>query len=203
MPPDGQHMDRRVRRTRETLKSALLHLIKQKDFNSITVSDIAEEADFNRGTFYVHYRDKEELLTELIEEIIHGVSQRYVMPSEASEYKIDYNQEKPGSLPFFTYILENSLFFKVMFESKQLEGYIHNQLFQTLQKYLSERMTYLSDNDERMSSDEDIYVIYLSSVIIGVVRFWIKNDFQYSPEQMAKQFNYIALRKPLQSMFPS
>jgi AcrR family transcriptional regulator len=54
--------DRRVRRTHELLRGALVTLIKEKGYDRTTVQDILDEADVGRSTFYSHFRDKEDLL---------------------------------------------------------------------------------------------------------------------------------------------
>jgi AcrR family transcriptional regulator len=54
--------DRRVRRTRELLRSALLALIAEQGYDRTTVQDILDRADVGRSTFYDHYRDKDDLL---------------------------------------------------------------------------------------------------------------------------------------------
>ena len=54
--------DRRVRRTHELLRAALLELIQEKGYDRITVQDILDKADIGRSTFYAHFRDKEDLL---------------------------------------------------------------------------------------------------------------------------------------------
>jgi AcrR family transcriptional regulator len=54
--------DRRVRRTRELLRGALLALIQEKGYDRITVQDILDRADVGRSTFYAHFRDKDDLL---------------------------------------------------------------------------------------------------------------------------------------------
>lgn len=54
--------DRRVTRTKRRLKQALLELIDEVGYDSITIEDLAERADVARSTFYSHYSDKEELL---------------------------------------------------------------------------------------------------------------------------------------------
>ncbi|MCB0141244.1 MAG: helix-turn-helix transcriptional regulator, partial [Caldilineaceae bacterium] len=55
-------VDRRVRRSRKLLGEALLELVVEKPFGDITVQDIADRADMNRATFYLHFQSKEELL---------------------------------------------------------------------------------------------------------------------------------------------
>ena len=54
--------DRRVNRTIESLRNALIELIVEKHYDSITVQDIIDRANVGRSTFYTHFRDKEDLL---------------------------------------------------------------------------------------------------------------------------------------------
>ena len=53
--------------TQQLIKEAFIHLINEKGFNSLTVSDITREAGVSRGTFYVHYTDKFELIKSVIQ----------------------------------------------------------------------------------------------------------------------------------------
>ena len=62
--------DKRIRRTKKLLRQALTRLMQQKDFQSITVTDVVREADINRGTFYAHYRDVYDLRERIEEEMI-------------------------------------------------------------------------------------------------------------------------------------
>jgi len=59
---DNARVDRRVRRTRYAVPNALFELMLEKDYDDITVADIAERADIVRSTFYMHYADKEDVL---------------------------------------------------------------------------------------------------------------------------------------------
>jgi AcrR family transcriptional regulator len=61
--------DRRVRRTRQLLRNALLALIREKGYDRITVQDILDRADVGRSTFYAHYRDKDDLLDSGFDDI--------------------------------------------------------------------------------------------------------------------------------------
>ena len=62
--------DKRIRRTKKLLRQALTRLMQQKDFPSITVTDVVREADINRGTFYAHYRDVYDLRDKIEAEMI-------------------------------------------------------------------------------------------------------------------------------------
>ncbi len=74
-PPD-KPQDLRVRRTHLLLRKAFLDLMTEKDFQSITVQDIADRAMINRATFYDHFVDKYALLEysvrELFKETLHS-----------------------------------------------------------------------------------------------------------------------------------
>ena len=59
---DAVKVDRRVRRTRELLRQALVSLILERGYEHLSVQDILDRADIGRSTFYAHYRDKDQLL---------------------------------------------------------------------------------------------------------------------------------------------
>jgi AcrR family transcriptional regulator len=63
---DCEKLDPRIRRTRQLLQDALKRLLEEKEFDKITIQEIAEAATLNRATFYAHYPDKFALLEELI-----------------------------------------------------------------------------------------------------------------------------------------
>lgn len=65
---EGKRRDRRVLRSRQALIEAFRALLEEKAFSEISVYQISERADLNRGTFYAHFSDKYELLEQLIRE---------------------------------------------------------------------------------------------------------------------------------------
>ena len=84
------NMDRRVRKTRRVLRQCLTTLLKEKKIQEITVREIAEMADINRGTFYLHYKDVYDLMEQIenelmaeLEEVLnhHSVQDLMVQPS--------------------------------------------------------------------------------------------------------------------------
>ncbi len=77
-------VDLRVRRTRHLLQQAFMELMAEKDFQAITVQDIADRAMVNRATFYDHFVDKYALLTTSITEMFKKTLHRTV--PEAFDY---------------------------------------------------------------------------------------------------------------------
>lgn len=69
--------DRRTLYTRMVVKDALLELLKEKEFSTITVTDICRVAEINRGTLYLHYKNVSEILDELFEDAMGNVNGVY------------------------------------------------------------------------------------------------------------------------------
>jgi AcrR family transcriptional regulator len=70
-PPE---VDRRTRRTKRALQTALLNLAEEKDLQSITVREITDRADINRATFYQHFRDKDDLISSALDALFEEVT---------------------------------------------------------------------------------------------------------------------------------
>ncbi|WP_227494676.1 TetR/AcrR family transcriptional regulator [Bacillus mycoides] len=66
----------KVAKTRELLRTTLLDLIEEKGFDSISVRDITLKAGLNRGTFYLHYRDKHDLIERTQNELLKGLHEK-------------------------------------------------------------------------------------------------------------------------------
>ena len=62
--------DRRVRKTKRALRTALAELITQKELRHITVQELADRADVHRATFYLHYQDVYDLYEQTGRKII-------------------------------------------------------------------------------------------------------------------------------------
>ena len=69
--------DRRTRYTRSAIRQSLLTLMQQKPFAKITVTEICRLSEINRGTFYMHYYDLEDVLDDVIKEMIRDTTQLY------------------------------------------------------------------------------------------------------------------------------
>src|SRR6266545_463064 len=68
-PTKHNRTDRRIQRTRQALHTALLELTREKGYDSISIEEITDRANVGRATFYLHYKDKEDLLLELFSEM--------------------------------------------------------------------------------------------------------------------------------------
>src|SRR5215213_10781775 len=125
-PTKGNKTDRRIQRTRLALRAALLELTKEKGYDSISVEEITERANVGRATFYLHYKDKEDLLLEEFSEMANEKVQVLTeIPFsdwlQSQENTIDSGAKRPAPplLIVFEHIYDNSQLYYILLKSEK------------------------------------------------------------------------------------
>ncbi|UZM97271.1 TetR/AcrR family transcriptional regulator [Lysinibacillus sp. MHQ-1] len=109
-------------RTRQLLRDALVELIDEQGYEKITVQDITQRATLNRATFYLHYRDKLDLLYQSSEEILHElVGSIHPTVEEKKDFDLlpHYDQPHETFMHLFEQIALNSKLYKVYLTEKR------------------------------------------------------------------------------------
>lgn len=186
--------DRRVRKSQEAIKTALIELMMEKDFDQITIQDISDRADVSRRTIYLHYMDKFDLLDKLMEEHIDEMRDL----CEATDDDADY---KDSALVWFEYLESHDLFFSAMLKSKG-SLFFHHRLLEFFLQELGERDYDIPvGNSPQVAEGEEVDFQFLGSAIVGVVEWWFKHDKPYPPSFMAQRLGALLelnLRRILQ-----
>ncbi|WP_082882250.1 TetR/AcrR family transcriptional regulator [Paenibacillus swuensis] len=181
--------DLRVIRTKESIRQALVDLINEQGFESVTVKDITVRARINRGTFYAHYQDKFDLLTKCEEEIMVDMSRitQQEFPDVIAALETDTQTLTPFSLTvsLFEYLNINSEFMKAVL------GPRGDLSFHTkLKEFMWE--TLYGNNSNAFIKEENSLVpgmylsAYMGTAIIGVIQQWLESGRQESPQEMAR-----------------
>ncbi|WP_211748230.1 TetR/AcrR family transcriptional regulator [Paenibacillus sp. Marseille-Q4541] len=174
--------DRRTKRTRQALQTAFIELVLEKGYEAVTIMDIATRADYNRGTFYNHYVGKEELLKEIEEQFLLGVSQALLEPYQGME-RVQANQIYPSTLRLFEHIEQNkNKFLALLSVNNQLGNAIYNLLRNSMRKEMHIEMDVAG-----ISMDYEIMLSYRMSACVGVIMYWAETGFKYSASYMAEQ----------------
>lgn len=152
--------DKRIRRTKKLLRQALTRLMQQKDFKSITVTDVVREADINRGTFYAHYRDVYDLRERIEGEMIADFRSMIagLRPSETASLQ-------PVLSRAVDYLEENREIVTALTRVSGVEGF-GKKLIDVLEECRLDGMPY--------RSVEDVYVArFLAMGLVGMLEKWI------------------------------
>ena len=102
--------DARVRRTRDALGDALIALMQEKPFDTITVQDVLDRAHVSRSTFYSHYSDKDDLLMSDADEFFQALSMALSQHDEKSDRVFPVRE-------FFAHLSDVQPFFKALVKS--------------------------------------------------------------------------------------
>lgn len=169
-------VDRRVLKSQEAIKRAILELMAEKNFDDITIRDISDRANVNRGTIYLHYTDKYDLLDKLIEEHINNLRKLCHTASEMSF--------KEGNYIWFEYFADNHLFFSTMLNTKSAAYFRSRFLDLVIQEYGVE--VDVNEGKNRGLSEE-IILQFFGSAVVGTVEWWFRNGMPIPPRVIAEQ----------------
>ncbi len=171
--------DRRVRKTKQAMYDALALLLSEKPLNSISVREIAELADINRGTFYLHYRDVYDMVDQLQEEIFERFN------SIVDSHESDSNSEEelfPFLEELFSLLRDNARLARVLIGKNGNAAFV-DKLKQTVRdKCFANARKALGVKDvERF----DYFYQYIVSGCIGIFSAWLNGGMRDTPTEMA------------------
>lgn len=172
-------VDRRIRKTKHQLRQSLTALLKEKPVQDITVRELADLADINRGTFYLHYRDVYDLLNQIEEELLGEL--------ESVLEKYQPGNILPNISKIFTEVYElvqrNSEIVGILMGDNGEWNFI-NRLNQIL------REKCLRDWVERFRAEShetfDTYYVFITSGCMGLVQYWLTNGMKETPRELAE-----------------
>lgn len=178
--------DRRVRRTKQLIKQSLIELMQEKSFNEITVKDITERADLNRGTFYLHYVDIYDLLNSIESEFLVTIEKIILTYHESSTQLSCFELLKE----VFSYIETNRELFEALLNSDVEEAFLTK--LQSLIRTLGLDLMQVTYEDTSLPH----YSYFLSFVlngVLGVTEQWFKNGMDLSSSEMATMIDHFII----------
>ena len=182
-----EKIDRRTSRTRRQLRDALMALILEKGYDAVTVEDITSRADLGRTTFYLHYKDKEELLLESIDVIANDLKAQVDLLGSARG-GIE-NQPKPIHMAFH-HAAENADLYRII-----LQGEGATKTATRLRRIISSGVIEFLQARAQISPDipakpELLQMIadYFASALLGYLTWWLEEGTPSQPDEMADRF---------------
>lgn len=175
--------DRRIQRTRRVLRDALMALIMEKDFDAITIQDVADRADVNRATFYLHFKDKQDLLFRSMQEIFDDLVARMKPPPTGENFRLDVPPE--GAASMFRHIAENADFYRVALGEKGIASFLA-RVRTFLCEVSSRRLLQLQPDRKQYRIPVDVVASFSAGAIIGMTIWWLNSGMALTPEAMAE-----------------
>lgn len=174
-----KRVDRRIRRTKRLLRQALAELMNEKEFKDITVKEITERADLNRGTFYFHYTDTYDLKDKIENELIDVFRENLdsYQPTEDNHSVQDIAASVLG------YIRENWFIIRTLFRDTTGES-LRSKLMRVLEDTIYRvQVTHIQGENDH----ERKYICrFLANGIVGMVAMWLEQEKEGSLEEISR-----------------
>ena len=183
-------MDRRQRKTRESIFAAFTALLEKKDYSHITVGEIIEQADVGRATFYAHFETKDFLLKELCEDLFCHVADYAV--SAKPQHKHIFQCDTQGSvfLHLFEHLLKNDNHILDLLSCRNNDLFL--QYFKYHLRKLAISQIEFFEARKNPKLPDSLWIDHICSTFVETVRWWIDNGMKESPETITEYF-YLAV----------
>lgn len=164
-------------RSRKLILSALVDLLQEKPLEKITVTDVVNRAQINRGTFYAHYADIPDVVDRLLQQTLFSIREALT--------------QQPGSLGEAVHalmtqirkILEEDLFFSQKVMNSSAASLMQERLVQIVVEYL------LQNRDAFYSGDPKQYELWIrfgAGGLSNLFRDWFEGKLPYTLEELTR-----------------
>ncbi len=176
--------DKRVRRTHERLGSALIELIQEKPIDDVTVQEVLDRASVGRSTFYLHFRDKNDLLLSELEKFLEMMSTALSIRKEESRRVVPVAE-------LFAHIGKQKKIYRALADSGRL-----NDFFDLAQGYFSRGIEQRLRESKRLPKlpqrELAVRAFALAGSLLSLLRWWLNRGAKEPPGEMDELFHRIA-----------
>ena len=176
-------VDIRVQKTKERLKEALLSLMKSKKIDRITISEICRVSGINRNTFYQHYSDIRDLLSEVEGDFMTSLFSSVRISGES------INSVKEIMVLLLATIKKNQDICLLLLSDNGDKDFLRNILMFALPSAVENWVKELGMDKESAV----ILYYYVVGGAVNVIEAWMKNQFEAEIDDVAEKLNAVIL----------
>ena len=173
-----EKIDRRIIRTKQQIRQALIELLSEKGENNISVRELAQRANINRGTFYIHYKDTHDLVEQLVDEAVKkllGVCKRHPPAQTPRE-----------SYPFLTDLFEtlqsDPQLFTILLGTTGSHAYSERICVTIQENFLDDLLSVFYSADPKQRQVASGFIV---SGCLHEALNWLEHGMKESPDEMA------------------
>jgi AcrR family transcriptional regulator len=185
----ARRLDRRVQRTRKLLQDALMNLILEEGYDAISIQDITDKANLGRATFYLHFKDKDELLLEVMAHFIDDFMAQVPQLSEA-QWRLE---DTKAVIKLFDFAAQHYDLYRILIIGSG--GITANR---QLQHSVAENIKACIEKDiEELGAapvvPTDFIANHFAGSLLSTIYWWLDHDQPYTVEEMAEMFQKVSL----------
>ena len=170
--------NRSVRNTKKKIQDGLLTLLQKKPINQITVKELTELVDVNRGTFYFHYTDVYDLLYKTEDRFFNDFN----TVLNGKELKSS-DEMFPYLVEIFSFLEKNSNVCRIFFSDN-----CDMKFFNNIKSLVNERcFTFQRTSSEKADKNRSaLYNAFVVNGCVGLMQRWLEDDFAETPEEISQ-----------------
>lgn len=173
--------DARVRRTRDALGDALVALMQEKPFDTITVQDVLDRAKVGRSTFYAHYSDKDDLLMSDAEEFFESVAMLLSVRGDTSDRVFPVKE-------FFGHIIEAKQFVDALVSAGKMND--NMELARGLfARGIERRLAELPQGRRIPENERPAIAFAHAGALLALLTWWVDRGMKQPPAEMDELFH--------------
>ncbi|WP_188455723.1 TetR/AcrR family transcriptional regulator [Virgibacillus oceani] len=166
-------LDPRVIRTRRLLMDALINIVAEDGYEAVTIREIVRKAKVNRSTFYLHFRDKEDIVTQMQDDLLNMLTESLKYPTYTYESaKEDY---KKSNKPIKSLV--------AMFEHIQMYSSLYRSLLGKME--FRNRVTKVFIDEVLRFKDSFWEANFMANGTVGFIHYWLENGMKESIMEMS------------------
>ena len=175
-------MDKRVQKTQQALRSALLELMIERGYERLSVQQILDRAGVGRATFYLHYSNKEDLLRKSLDQLREHLIREWQAASKGK------TQSKPPlgfSLAFFRHVDSHRRLYRAVV-GRESGVIVDRQMRRLLADLVKEALA--QGSRERNGIRTEMAAQYVAGALMSIVTWWLDRNVKISPEEINSVF---------------
>lgn len=179
--------DRRVRRSRNALREALIGLTLEKRYERITVQEILDRADVVRSTFYAHYRDKDALLFSCFDEMFAELTSAVDAMAPGSPLT---DPALPAEI-LYRHASRNRRVYRALCGRQggaHVSRHLHRRLTDLFREHLRPHLAAAS-----CELPADLVADYYTNAVLGLLGWWVDQDFPHDAAWLARACRALAV----------
>jgi AcrR family transcriptional regulator len=188
-----EKVDPRVRRTRRMLRDALVSLILEKDYASITIKEITERADVAYITFYRHFESLDQLLMEVLDEGLTELMSHIETLAKQSENSAI---ETEGRL-IFEYIEQKADLFRILLKSQSVTR-IRKKVIRNITTVFQKACLPLARSGNPLTIA--ITSNHIATSLLALIEWWLENNMKPAPAQMGQVYKSLIIDSTMEAV---
>ena len=181
-------MDKRVKKTKQLLKKAMIKFLNEKPIEHITVTDICAEAEINRSTYYAYFSNPGDQLEKMTDEFVDGIIKTISVPVRSDSKTFD----PVLATNLCRYFYDNREFYLAVAKNRGSIFFSAEQM----ERFSDWAFGYWKTRMEKVPAEKSEYLFAFSvGGSISIINNWLKNDLEkFSAEEIGEMvLEYLTL----------